>query len=144
MTESAALPGAAATEPRLRVTEIVIDCADHSVVVAFWSAALGRQPREVNEQYVALVPPASGGVAGGPARKERRMARLPSAARHRVRGGRGRLCEGDEQDDGDQDPHHARHGRGPRSDADLGDRDEDGDDRRRGETGGDRGGDVRW
>ena len=42
----------------LRVTEVVIDCADHGRVVDFWAAALGYERREVNEQYVALVPPA--------------------------------------------------------------------------------------
>ena len=41
----------------LRVTEVVIDCADHGAVVDFWAAALGYERREVNEQYVALVPP---------------------------------------------------------------------------------------
>jgi predicted enzyme related to lactoylglutathione lyase len=42
----------------LRVTEVVIDCADHGAVVAFWAAALGYERRELNEQHVALVPPA--------------------------------------------------------------------------------------
>ena len=42
----------------LRVTEVVIDCADHGAVVDFWAAAMGYERREVNEQYVALVPPA--------------------------------------------------------------------------------------
>jgi hypothetical protein len=42
----------------LRVTEVVIDCADHGVVLDFWAAALGYERREVNDQYVALVPPA--------------------------------------------------------------------------------------
>jgi predicted enzyme related to lactoylglutathione lyase len=41
----------------LRVTEVVIDCADHRRVVDFWAAALGYTRRAVNEQYVALVPP---------------------------------------------------------------------------------------
>lgn len=40
----------------LRVTEVVIDCAEHGPVVEFWAAALGYEQREVNEQYVALVP----------------------------------------------------------------------------------------
>ena len=40
----------------LRVTEVVIDCADHGAVVAFWAEALGYRRQEVNEQYVALVP----------------------------------------------------------------------------------------
>jgi predicted enzyme related to lactoylglutathione lyase len=42
----------------LRLTEVVIDCADHGAVVAFWASALGYERREVSEQYVALVPPA--------------------------------------------------------------------------------------
>jgi hypothetical protein len=41
----------------LRVTEVVIDCADHGAVVDFWAAAMGYERREVNEQYVTLVPP---------------------------------------------------------------------------------------
>jgi hypothetical protein len=40
----------------LRVTEIVIDCAEHGAVVDFWAAALGYQRHDVNKQYVALVP----------------------------------------------------------------------------------------
>jgi hypothetical protein len=42
----------------LRVTEVVIDCADHGRVVDFWAGALGYERQPVNEQYVALVPPA--------------------------------------------------------------------------------------
>jgi hypothetical protein len=41
----------------LRLTEVVIDCADHGAVVDFWAAAMGYERHEVNEQYVALVPP---------------------------------------------------------------------------------------
>jgi hypothetical protein len=41
----------------LRVGEIVIDCAEHGAVVDFWAAALGYERRQVNEQYVGLVPP---------------------------------------------------------------------------------------
>ncbi len=37
--------------------DIVIDCADHDVVVGFWAAALGWTPHRVNEQYVSLAPP---------------------------------------------------------------------------------------
>jgi predicted enzyme related to lactoylglutathione lyase len=41
----------------LRLGEIVIDCADHEVLVQFWLAAMGEYQREdVNEQYVAVVP----------------------------------------------------------------------------------------
>ena len=41
------------------MTEVVIDCHDHGAVVDFWQEALGPgyTRREVNEQYVALVPP---------------------------------------------------------------------------------------
>jgi hypothetical protein len=41
----------------LRVTEVVMDCVDHGAVVDFWAAALGYARQDVNEQYVALVPP---------------------------------------------------------------------------------------
>jgi predicted enzyme related to lactoylglutathione lyase len=41
----------------LRLGEIVIDCADHEVVVPFWLAAMGDYARlDVNEQYVAIAP----------------------------------------------------------------------------------------
>lgn len=41
----------------LRVSEIVIDCADHEAVVPFWLAALGDyQRRDLNDQYVVIVP----------------------------------------------------------------------------------------
>jgi hypothetical protein len=41
----------------LRLGEIVIDCADHEVVVPFWLAAMGDYRRvDVNEQYVAVAP----------------------------------------------------------------------------------------
>ena len=41
----------------LRVGEIVVDCADHEVVVPFWLAAMGDYQRhEVNEQYAAIAP----------------------------------------------------------------------------------------
>jgi hypothetical protein len=41
----------------LRLGEIVIDCADHETVVAFWLEAMGEYARvEVNEQYVAITP----------------------------------------------------------------------------------------
>jgi hypothetical protein len=38
----------------LRMTEVVIDCAEHGAVVDFWVAALGYERHEVNEQYVAI------------------------------------------------------------------------------------------
>ena len=50
--------GRGAGRPGLHVTEVVIDCADHGPVVDFWAAALGYERHAVNEQYVALVPPA--------------------------------------------------------------------------------------
>ena len=50
----------------LRQGEIVIDCADHEVVVPFWAAALGWERRDVNEQYVVLLPPAADREADGP------------------------------------------------------------------------------
>ena len=40
----------------LRVLEVVMDCADHGAVVDFWAAALEYERREVNDQYVSLVP----------------------------------------------------------------------------------------
>lgn len=41
----------------LRLGEIVIDCADHEVVVPFWLAAMGDYKRvDVNDQYVAVAP----------------------------------------------------------------------------------------
>jgi predicted enzyme related to lactoylglutathione lyase len=52
--------------PGLRIAEVVIDCAEHGAVVAFWAAALGWERRPVNEQYVSLVPPDEQRVAAGP------------------------------------------------------------------------------
>lgn len=40
----------------LLVSEVVIDCADHTAVVDFWQAALDYERQEVNEQYVGLAP----------------------------------------------------------------------------------------
>ncbi len=50
--------------PPLRIREVVIDCADHEVVVPFWAAALGWRSHRVNAQYVALRPSPGG---AGPA-----------------------------------------------------------------------------
>ncbi len=50
----------------LRQGDIVIDCADHEVVVPFWEAALGWERHDVNEQYVSLVPPADQRLGDGP------------------------------------------------------------------------------
>ncbi len=54
--------GAAPTDPRdrrpdLHPHNVVIDCADHDVVVPFWESALGWSSRRINEQFVALRPP---------------------------------------------------------------------------------------
>jgi hypothetical protein len=41
----------------LQVSEIVIDCSSHDLVVDFWLAALdGYQRTDVNKQYVAITP----------------------------------------------------------------------------------------
>lgn len=40
----------------LRMSEIVIDCAEHGAVVDFWVAALGYVRHAVNDQYVAVAP----------------------------------------------------------------------------------------
>jgi hypothetical protein len=41
----------------LRLADIVIDCADHEVIVPFWLAAMGDYRRfEVDEQYVGIGP----------------------------------------------------------------------------------------
>ena len=48
----------------MRQAEVVIDCADHERVVEFWIDALGWEREDVNEQYVAVVPPS--GAAGLP------------------------------------------------------------------------------
>jgi hypothetical protein len=49
----------------LRVSEIIIDCAEHGAVVDFWVAAMGYERHDENDQYVFLVPP-DRGVAGRP------------------------------------------------------------------------------
>jgi predicted enzyme related to lactoylglutathione lyase len=65
----------------LRVSEVVIDCSDHGRVVDFWAAALGYERREVNEQYVALLPPAP--EPGRPALLFQRVPE-PKSAKNRV------------------------------------------------------------
>ncbi|HET7703534.1 MAG TPA: VOC family protein [Candidatus Limnocylindrales bacterium] len=60
MTDS---PGATAPRRgRLHPHNVVIDCADHDVVVPFWEAALGWQSQRINEQFVGLRAPAELGV----------------------------------------------------------------------------------
>jgi len=46
------------TSPDLHPHNVVIDCADHDVIVPFWEAALGWNAHRVNEQFVALRAPA--------------------------------------------------------------------------------------
>lgn len=43
---------------RLHPHNVVIDCADHDVVVPFWEAALGWTVHPINDQFVALRAPA--------------------------------------------------------------------------------------
>jgi predicted enzyme related to lactoylglutathione lyase len=64
----------------LRVSEVVVDCADHGRVVDFWAAALGYQRRPVNEQYVALVPPRATRPPAAPLQKVPE----PKAGKNRV------------------------------------------------------------
>jgi predicted enzyme related to lactoylglutathione lyase len=72
----------------LRAIEVVIDCADHDTVIGFWSEALvGWRRREVNEQYVALVPPDDDRAAGpGPSPFPLLFQKVPEAkvAKNRV------------------------------------------------------------
>jgi predicted enzyme related to lactoylglutathione lyase len=42
---------------RLHPHNVVIDVADHDVVVPFWEAALGWTSRRLNEQFVGLTAP---------------------------------------------------------------------------------------
>jgi predicted enzyme related to lactoylglutathione lyase len=53
-------PGA--VRPDLHPHNVVIDCADHAVVVPFWEAALGWESHRVNDQFVALRAPADRAV----------------------------------------------------------------------------------
>jgi predicted enzyme related to lactoylglutathione lyase len=43
---------------RLHPHNVVIDVADHAVVVPFWEAALGWKAHAINDQFVALRAPA--------------------------------------------------------------------------------------
>jgi predicted enzyme related to lactoylglutathione lyase len=47
---------------RLHPHNVVIDVADHDVVVPFWAAALGWAAHPVNDQFVALRAPADEAV----------------------------------------------------------------------------------
>jgi predicted enzyme related to lactoylglutathione lyase len=60
MTDS---PEAAAPRRgRLHPHNVVIDVADHDVVVPFWEAALGWRSQRINDQFVGLRAPAELGV----------------------------------------------------------------------------------
>ena len=48
--------------PDLHPHNVVIDCADHAVVVSFWEAALGWTSHRMNDQFVALRAPADKAV----------------------------------------------------------------------------------
>jgi predicted enzyme related to lactoylglutathione lyase len=54
VTDAAATPRLG----RLHPHNVVIDCADHDVVVPFWTAALGWTAHPINEQFVGLRAPA--------------------------------------------------------------------------------------
>jgi predicted enzyme related to lactoylglutathione lyase len=43
---------------RLHPHNVVIDCADHDVVVPFWEVALGWTVHRINDQFVGLRAPA--------------------------------------------------------------------------------------
>lgn len=58
MTDALA-PAATPRLGRLHPHNVVIDCADHDVVVPFWAAALGWTVYPINEQFVALRAPAA-------------------------------------------------------------------------------------
>jgi len=60
MADEPAAPGVSATPRpgRLRPHNVVIDVADHEVVVPFWEAALGWTSQRLNEQFVGLRAPA--------------------------------------------------------------------------------------
>ncbi len=52
-----------ARPPDLHPHNVVIDCADHAVVVAFWESALGWSSRRINEQFVMLRAPEGSDVS---------------------------------------------------------------------------------
>lgn len=58
MTDGVATPAPAARLGRLHPHNVVIDVADHDVVVSFWASALGWTAHPINEQFVALRAPA--------------------------------------------------------------------------------------
>ena len=63
MTEpSASADPATPVRGRLHPHNVVIDVADHDVVVPFWEAALGWKAQRINDQFVGLRAPAEQGV----------------------------------------------------------------------------------
>ncbi len=60
MTDDTVTAAASAPQPtlgRLHPHNVVIDVADHDVVVPFWEAALGWGSQRINDQFVALRAP---------------------------------------------------------------------------------------
>jgi predicted enzyme related to lactoylglutathione lyase len=53
----------AVTAADLHPHNVVIDCADHDVVVPFWEAMLGWSSRRINDQFVVLRPPPDSDVS---------------------------------------------------------------------------------
>jgi predicted enzyme related to lactoylglutathione lyase len=47
---------------RLHPHNVVIDCADHDVVIPFWTSALGWTAYPINDQFVGLRAPAGEAV----------------------------------------------------------------------------------
>ncbi|HUQ78269.1 MAG TPA: VOC family protein [Patescibacteria group bacterium] len=60
MANDSVEPAAAPTarRGRLHPHNVVIDVTDHDVVVPFWETALGWTVHRINDQFVALRPPA--------------------------------------------------------------------------------------
>ena len=48
---------------RLHPHNVVIDCADHDVVVPFWEAMLGWTVHRINDQFVGMRAPEGAGVS---------------------------------------------------------------------------------
>ncbi len=63
MSDETEAPTTATTRlGRLHPHNVVIDCADHDVVIPFWEAALGWTAHRINDQFVALRAPADEGI----------------------------------------------------------------------------------
>ncbi|MEA2519648.1 MAG: hypothetical protein QOF49_1728 [Chloroflexota bacterium] len=59
----AAVASVAVGHGRLHPHNVVVDVADHDVVVPFWEAALGWTAHRINDQFVGLRAPADQAVA---------------------------------------------------------------------------------